>query len=101
MSSQKNIPDVKANNQIATKHVIKRASSTQPPLDAGMKSRILKLMKDSTSSLNMEEILKGQKTSSTHSFSLRILEDKTFTEGKVEGYVKVHYGFTLHASASK
>lgn len=38
-SSQKNIPDVKANNQIATKHVIKRASSTWPPLDAGMKSR--------------------------------------------------------------
>lgn len=58
-------------------------------------------MKDSTSSLNVEEFLKDQKTSSTHSFSSKILEDKTFTEGKVEGYVKVHYGFTLHVSASK
>lgn len=57
--------------------------------------RILKLMGDATSSFNGEEFLKDQKTSAAHSVSSRILEDKTFTEGKVEGYVKVNYRFYL------
>lgn len=52
---------------------------------------MLKLIEDSTSSFNMEESLKGKKSSSLYSSNVRIAEDKTFTEGKVKGYVKVHY----------
>lgn len=56
---------------------------------------MLKLIEDSTSSFNKEEFLKGKKTSSLYSSHARIAEDKTFTEGKVKGYVKVQYRFYI------
>lgn len=54
---------------------------------------MLKLIKDATSSFNVEEFLKGKKSSSLYSSHVRIAEDKTFTEGKVKGYVQVQYRF--------
>uniref|UniRef100_A0A162A7A8 PHD-type domain-containing protein n=1 Tax=Daucus carota subsp. sativus TaxID=79200 RepID=A0A162A7A8_DAUCS len=74
-------------NRIADKFM-KVESRGQPPVDIELKLRMLKLIEDSTSSFNKEEFLKGKKTSSLYSSHARIAEDKTFTEGKVKGYVK-------------
>ncbi|XP_074365525.1 protein ENHANCED DOWNY MILDEW 2-like [Apium graveolens] len=73
--------------QSADKFMKVKGSSSKPAVDLDLKLRMLKLIEDSTSSFNLEESLKGKK-SSLYSSNVRIAEDKTFTEGKVQGYVK-------------
>lgn len=51
-------------------------------------SRIMAIVKRSSSSLTLEDIIKKHKVPSTHSHSSRHV-DKTITQGKVEGSVEV------------
>jgi hypothetical protein len=64
----------------------KRLLSLQP-LDDDSKDRIKALMKDASSSVTLEEIVKQHKVPTTHKSSLRFGVDKTITLGKVEGSI--------------
>lgn len=47
-------------------------------------------MKEATSSVTLEEIVKQHKVPSTHTSSSRYVVDKTITLGKVEGSIEVY-----------
>nr|GEW21153.1 protein enhanced downy mildew 2-like [Tanacetum cinerariifolium] len=74
---------------LISKAVTKRVAPSPPSVDADMKTRILKLMKDSTSSFDFEEFIREKKRRCTHETSNpQTGLDKSITMGKVEASVK-------------
>nr|XP_043630206.1 protein ENHANCED DOWNY MILDEW 2-like [Erigeron canadensis] len=72
-----------------SKPVKKIAVSTPPKVDADMKTRILRLVKDSTSSFDSEKFIKEKKRKcNSEIYSSQTGLDKTITMGKVEASVK-------------
>ncbi|CAK9133396.1 unnamed protein product [Ilex paraguariensis] len=85
-SKQPNSLSCKTKNILVAKPQMKKASC-QPLVDVEMEKRVATLMKNATSSFNLEEFIKKQKRPSTHGCS-KFVVDKTITMGKVEGSVK-------------
>ncbi|KAA8524794.1 hypothetical protein F0562_011217 [Nyssa sinensis] len=85
---QQSIYSGKTQNAIAAEIVMKKASSSQPLVDAEMEKRILALMENSTSSFKLEEFIKNQKRLSGYAYSSKFGANKTITMGKVEGSVQ-------------
>ncbi|XP_019079245.1 protein ENHANCED DOWNY MILDEW 2 isoform X5 [Vitis vinifera] len=81
---QQNIPS-KVEKITSLKPSMKRASSSQPLMDAELETRIVDLMKSTTSSFSLEEFREKQKV--LCSYSKNVL-DSTITQGKVEVSVK-------------
>lgn len=52
--------------------------------------RILALIKESASSITLDDVKKKHEVPSTHAYSSKTVVDKTITAGKVEGTVEVH-----------
>ncbi|XP_052177141.1 protein ENHANCED DOWNY MILDEW 2-like isoform X3 [Diospyros lotus] len=75
------------NKQTSTGKPAAKEISTSLQLDDVSKKRILHLMKDATSSISLEAIMKGHKVPTTHSYSLKYMFEK-LTLGKVEGSVE-------------
>lgn len=53
--------------------------------------RLLTLMKETESSICLEDILAKQKVPSTHAYSSKSVVDRTITLGKIEGSVEVFH----------
>ncbi|KAK1418163.1 hypothetical protein QVD17_27302 [Tagetes erecta] len=69
---------------------VKTVVSASPKSDTDMKTRVLKLMEDSTSSLDFEEFIKEKKRRCTNGiYTSQYGLDKSITMGKVEASVKV------------
>ncbi|GAV74612.1 DNMT1-RFD domain-containing protein [Cephalotus follicularis] len=76
------------NNIIPDKPVTKKLKSSRPLLDDKMKLGILALMKEASSTFNVEEFMSRQKIPSTHANSSKNVLVKNITLGLVEGYVQ-------------
>ena len=55
---------------------------------------MLALVKEASSSITMESVIKEHKFVSTHTHSLKNVVEKTITMGKLEGSVEVHITHT-------
>ncbi|KAM7492749.1 hypothetical protein LguiA_035670 [Lonicera macranthoides] len=88
VKSSKDDTTVSELEQTQTAKPLPKKLSSSPPLDADSKRRIMALMKEATSSVTLEEIVKQHKVPSTHTSSSRYLVDKTITLGKVEGSIE-------------
>lgn len=66
----------------------KKLSSSPLQLDADAERRIVAIMKDSTSSITLDEVLGKHKLLTTHTRTSKYAVDKTITQGKVEGSVE-------------
>ncbi|GJV41350.1 enhanced downy mildew 2-like protein [Tanacetum coccineum] len=84
------VKNMQRDQPLISKPVTKRVAPSPPRVDADMKTRILKLMKDSTSSFDFEEFIREKKRRCTHETSNpQTGLDKSITMGKVEASVKV------------
>lgn len=87
--SRKGDTAVSEPEQNQTVKTVAKDTSSLVPLDADSKRRILALMKEASSSVTLEEIVKKHKVPTTHvNFSSRNVVDKTITLGKVEGSIE-------------
>ncbi|KAI3755636.1 hypothetical protein L1987_55441 [Smallanthus sonchifolius] len=81
--------DTHREQRFISKPVKKMEVTTPPKADAEMKTKILKLMKDTTSSFDFEEYIEEKRRRCTHKiYSPKHGLDKTITIGKVEASVK-------------
>ncbi|XXG44793.1 hypothetical protein AAC387_Pa02g0051 [Persea americana] len=64
-----------------------KSNTSLPVIDSETEKRIMAIVKRSSSSLTLEDIMKKHKVPSTHSYSSRHV-DRTITQGKVEGSVE-------------
>ncbi|KAI3702614.1 hypothetical protein L6452_28361 [Arctium lappa] len=81
--------DMERDERFSSKPVKKTTMITPPSVDTDMEKRILRLMKDSTSSFDFDEFIKEKKRSRTHvTYTPQTGLDKTITTGKVEASVK-------------
>ncbi|XP_059662429.1 protein ENHANCED DOWNY MILDEW 2-like isoform X2 [Cornus florida] len=86
-SGMEDKPDSEFERTPTAKLVAKETFSSLP-LDADTKRRIMALMKDASSSITLEQIIKKHKMPITHACSSNYLVDKAITLGKVEGSVE-------------
>ncbi|CAI9265055.1 unnamed protein product [Lactuca saligna] len=89
-STQKDIQREQVFASKPVKKIVKKIILDRPPVvDNDMKTRILKIIKDSTSSFDVEEFLKEKRKRCTHQiYTPQTGLDKTITMGKVEASVK-------------
>lgn len=76
-----------ADNTLSVKRP-KKLSSAPPQLDADSERRLLALVKEASSSITLESVIKEHKFVSTHTHSLKNVVEKTITMGKLEGSVE-------------
>lgn len=73
---------------LAVKSVGKKLTSELPSLDADTQRRLLALVKESASSITLDNVIKKHEVPSTHMHSSKNVVDKNITLGKVEGTVE-------------
>ncbi|XP_038898812.1 protein ENHANCED DOWNY MILDEW 2 isoform X2 [Benincasa hispida] len=71
----------------ASKPLTKRLNSGMYLLDADSERRLMDLMKNVSSSITLEDVIRKHKVPSTHAYSLKNVVDKTIKMGKLEGSV--------------
>nr|GEW52358.1 protein enhanced downy mildew 2-like [Tanacetum cinerariifolium] len=83
------VKNMQRDQPLTSKPVMKRVAPSPPRVDADMKTRILKLMKDSTSSSDFEEFIREKKSRCTReTCNPQTGLDKSITVGKVEASVQ-------------
>ncbi|KAK7333425.1 hypothetical protein VNO80_30197 [Phaseolus coccineus] len=86
MNSGNRVDNV-ANNSRPVKPT-KKLSSALPSLDEDAERGLVAMFKEATSSVTLEDVVKGHNFASTHTHSLKNVVEKTITLGKLEGSVE-------------
>ncbi|XP_077221708.1 protein ENHANCED DOWNY MILDEW 2-like [Tasmannia lanceolata] len=82
----KDLHDSKLGKMLSPSSVLKKSSASPHLVDSETEKKIMDLMRTSSSSLNLEDVMKRHRMPTTHGSSRNI--DKAITLGKVEGSVE-------------